>query len=161
MICCCSSVIQSFLTLCNPMDCSKPGIPVLHCLLVFAQTHVRWVSDAIQPTHPLPPPSFAFHFSQHQGLSYWISFSHQMAKILELLLQYQSVQWIFRIDFLWNWLVWFLAIQGTLKSLLQDHNSKASILWSSAFFMVQLSHPYMTTGKTSSLWLYGPLPNFD
>ena len=76
-----SSVAQSCPTLCNPMDCSKPGLPVHHQLLEFTQTHVHWVGDAIQPSHPLLSPSPpAFHLSQHQGLFQWVSSSHQVAK---------------------------------------------------------------------------------
>ena len=82
---CCCSIVQSCLTLCNPMDCSTPGFPVLHHFLGFAQTHVHWVGDAIQPSHPLLSPSpFAFSLSQHQGLFQWIGSSHQVAKVLEL-----------------------------------------------------------------------------
>ena len=139
-----SSVGQSCPILCDPMNCSTPGLPVHHKLLELAQTHVHQVSDAIQPSHPLlssSPP--AFDLSQHQGLFQWISSSHQVAKVLELKLQHQSFQWIFRTD--------LLAVQGTLKSLLQHHSSKASILRCSAFFMVQLSHPYVTTGKPLTL----------
>ena len=92
---------------------------------------------------PLSPPSPpAFYLSQHQGLFQWVSSSHQVAKVLELQLPHDSFQWTFRVD--------LLAVQGTLKSL-QHHSSKASILWHSAFFMVWLSHPYMTTGKTIAL----------
>ena len=102
-----SSVAQSCPTLCNPMDCSTPGLPVHHQLLEFTQTHVYWVGDAIQPSHPLsspsPPP---FNLSQHQGLFQWVSSSHQVAKVLEFQLQHQSFQWIFRTDFLEDWLVW-------------------------------------------------------
>ena len=91
-----SSVTQSCLTLCNPMDCSMPGLPVYHQLPEFTQTHVHWVNDAIQPSHPLPSPSPpAFNLSQHQGLFKWISSSHQLAKVLEFQLQHQSFQWIF------------------------------------------------------------------
>ena len=98
---CCCSVTQSCLTLCNPMDCSTPGFPVLHHLLGFAQFHVHWVSDAIQPSHPLPLPSpFAFTISQHQGLFQWVGSSYQVAKGLELQLQHQSFPSIFRVDFL-------------------------------------------------------------
>ena len=96
-----SSVAQSCPTLCDPMDCSTPGLPVHHQHLEFAQTHVLWVSDTIQPSHPLSslsPP--AFNLSQHQGLFQWVSSSHQVAKILEFQLQHQSFQWIFRTDFL-------------------------------------------------------------
>ena len=91
------------------------------------------------------------NLSQHQGLFKWVSSLHQVAKVLEFQLQHQSFQWIFGlISFRMDWLD-FHAVQGTLKSLLQHHSSKALILWLSAFFMVQLSHPYMTTGKTISL----------
>ena len=144
---CRGSVTKSCLTLCNPTDSSMPDFPGLHCLLEFAQIHVRWVGDAIQPSHPLSSSSpFASHLSQHQGLFQRVSSWHQLAKVLELQLQHQSFQWIFRLDW-----CHFLAVQGTLKSLLQHHNLKASVLWCSAFFMVQLSHPYMTTGKTIAL----------
>ena len=96
----CCSVTQSCLTLCDPMDCSTPGFPVLHSLLEFAQTHVHLVGDAIQPSHPLLPPSPpAFNLSQLQGLFQWVSFSHQVAKVLELRFQHQFFQWIFRFDF--------------------------------------------------------------
>ena len=142
----CCSVTKLYLTLCNPMDCSTPGCPVLHCLLKFAQIHVPWIGDAIQPSHPLSPPSPAFYLSQHQSLFQWVGSYDQVAKVLELQLQHQSFQWIFRTD-------WFdlPVAQGTANSLLQHHSSKASILGCSAFFMVQLSHPYMTTGKTIAL----------
>ena len=133
------------------MDCSMPGFPTHHQLPELAQTHVHWVGDAIQPSHPLSSPSFpAFNLSQHQGLFQWVSPLHHVARILEL--QHQSLQWIyselisFRVD-------WFdlLALQRTLKSHLQHHSSKASILYRSAFFMVQHSHPYMTNGKNIAL----------
>ena len=97
--CCCCSVAQSCPTLCNPIDWSTPGFPVLHYLPGFAQTHVHRVSDAIQPSHPLLPPSLpALNLSQHQGLFPWVSSSHQVAKVSEL--QHQSFQWIFMVDFL-------------------------------------------------------------
>ena len=96
-----SSVAQSFLTLCDSMECSTPGFLVLHQLLEFAQTHVHWVSDAIQPSHPLSSPSPPdFNLSQNQSLFKRVSSSHQMAKALEFQLQHQSFQWIFRTDFL-------------------------------------------------------------
>ena len=99
--CLCYSVAQLCPTPCDPMDCSTPGFPALHHLPEFAQTHVYWVGDAIQPSHPLSSPSpLAFNLSQHQGLLQWVSSSHQVAKILELQLQHQSFQWIFRVDFL-------------------------------------------------------------
>ena len=92
------SVAQSCQTLCDPMDCSMPGLPVHHQLLELAQTPVHWVGDAIQLSHPLLSPSPAFNHSQHQGLFQWVSSSHQVANGLEFQLQHQSFQWIFRID---------------------------------------------------------------
>ena len=83
--CCCLSVVKLCPTLFDPMDCSRPGFPVLHHLPEFAQTHVYWVSDAIQPFHLLSPPSSpALSLSQHQGLSQWVDSLHQVAKVLEL-----------------------------------------------------------------------------
>ena len=142
-----SSVSQSCPTLCDTVNCSMAGLPVHHQLPEFTQTHVHWVGDAIQPSHPLSFPSifpsirvisnesvlcirwpkywsFSFntnHFNEHPGL----------------------------ISFRMDWLD-LLAVQGTLKSLLQHQSSKALIFWCSAF-IVQLSHPYMTTGKTIAL----------
>ena len=96
-----SSVAQSCLTLCNPMDCSMPRFPVHHQLPEFTQTHVHWVGDAIQSSHPQSSPSPpAFNLSQHQDLFKWVSSSHQVAEVLEFQLQHQSFQWIFRTDFL-------------------------------------------------------------
>ena len=110
-----------------------PGFPVLHCIPESAQTLVHWVGDAIQPSHPLSPPSpLPLNLSQHQGLFQWVSFNISPSNEYSELIS-------FRID----WLD-LLAVQGNLKSLLQHHSSKASILWCSAFFMVQLSHLYMT-----------------
>ena len=93
-----SSVAQSCLTLCDHMDCSMPGLPVHQQLLEVAQTHVHWVGDANQPSHPLPSP--AFNLSQLQGLFQGVSSSHQVAKVLVFQIQHQSFQWIFRTDFL-------------------------------------------------------------
>ena len=152
LLVCCSSVAQSCLTLCDPMDCSMPGFPAHHQLPEFVQTYVHGVDDAIQPSHPLLPHSPpALKRSQHQGLSnesaihirslkYWsfsfsINPSHEYLGLIS-----------FRIDSFD-----LLTVQGTLKSLLQYHNSKASILQHLAFFMVQLSHPYVTTEKTTAL----------
>ena len=96
-----SSVTQLCLTLCDPMNSSTPGLPVHHQLPEFTQTHVHWVRDAIQPSHPLSSPSPPdLNLSQHQGLFKWVSSSHQVAKVLEFQLQHQSFQWIFRTDFL-------------------------------------------------------------
>ena len=145
-------VTQVCPALCDPMDCKTPGFPVHHQLLELAQTHVYRVGDAIQPSHPLSSPSLpAFNLSQHQGLFRWVSSLHQVAKLLEFQLRHQSFQWIFRVDFLRTDSFDLFAVQGTHKSLLQHHSSKASILRCSAFFIVQFSHPYMTTGKTIAL----------
>ena len=143
-----SSVAQSCPTLCDPMNRSMPGLPVHHQLPESTQSHVHRVSDAIQPSHPLSSPSPpAPNPSQHQGFFQWVNSSHQVAKVLEFQLQYQSFQWTPRTDpSRMDWLD-LLAVQGTLKSLLHHHSSKASIFWCSAFFTAQLSHPYMTTGR--------------
>ena len=96
-----SSVTQSCLTLCDPMDCSTPGLPVHHQLPESTETHVHWVGDAIQPSHPLASPSPpALNLSQHQGLFKWVSSSHQVAKVLEFQLQHHSFQWTPRTDLL-------------------------------------------------------------
>ena len=98
-----SSVTQLCPTLCNPMGCNIPGFPVHHQLPELVQTQVHQVSDAIQPSHPLSSPfPPTFNLSHHQGLFQWVSSSHQAAKVLELQLQYQSFQWIFRTDFLYQ-----------------------------------------------------------
>ena len=145
-----SSVAQLCPTLCDPMNRSTPGLPVLHQLPEFAQTHVHQVSDAIQPSHPLlspsppaPIPPSIRVFSNESVLhlrwpKYW-SFSFSISP---------SNEHSGLISFRKDWLD-LLAVQGTLKNLLQHHSSKASILWCSAFFTVHLSHPYTTTGKTS------------
>ena len=134
------------------MDCSLPGFPVLHHLLEFAQTHVHSVGDAIQLSHPLLSPSpSAFNLSQHQGLFIWVSSSHQYYSFSFSISPSNEYSGLisFRID-----CFDFLAVQGTLESLLQHHSLKASILCHSAFFMVQLSHLYMTTGKAIALTIW-------
>ena len=90
----------SCLTLCDCVDWSRPGFPVLHCLLEFAQIHIHSVGDAIQSSHPLPPRSLVLSLSQHQSLFQWIGSSYQVDKELELQLQHQSFQQIFRVDIL-------------------------------------------------------------
>ena len=105
----------------GPMDCRMPGFPVLHYFLEFVQTHVHWLSDATQPSHPQSPPSIpALNLSQHQDLFQWVGSFHQVAKVLQL--QHQSFQSL-RINYFD-----LLAIQGILKSLVQHYSSKASIL---------------------------------
>ena len=145
-----SSVAQSCPTVFDPMGCSTPGFPVHHQLLDPAQTHVHRVGDAIQPLILCCPillpsifPSIRVFSSQSDLHIRWpkfwsFSFSISPSKYSEL------------ISFRMDWLD-LLAVEGTLKSLLQHHSSKASVLQPSAFFMVQLSHPYMTTGKTIAL----------
>ena len=150
--------------LCNPMNLSMPGFPVHHQLLELAQTHVHWVSDAIQPSHrllsPFPP---AFNLSQHQGRNESVHFQggNEFSNKSVLRIRWPKY-WHFSFSISpsneYSGLISFemdlldlLAVQGTLKSLLQHHSSKASILWRSAFFIVQLLHPYMTTGKTIAL----------
>ena len=111
----------------------------------------QWCRPAISSSGALfssCPQSF-----QHQGLSQRVCCLHQLTKILELQLQHQSFQWIFRVDFLWDWLVWSCCSRD-FQDLLQHHSSKASILWHSAFFMVQLSQPCMTTGKTAAFTIW-------
>ena len=102
---CCCSVSQSRLTLCHPRDCSILGFPIFYHLLEFAQTHVNWVDDAIQPSHPVLSPFSAFNLSQHQGLFEWVGSLHQVAKVLEL--QHQSFQRMFRVDCLYDWPISF------------------------------------------------------
>ena len=124
-----------------PCPSPSPGVCSNSCLLI---------GDVKQPSLSSPFP-LAFYLSQHQDFFQWVGSLHEVAKVLEFQLQHQSFQWIFRVDFFRiDWLD-LLAVQGTLKSLHQHHSSKVSILWRSAFFTVQLSHPYMTTGKTIAL----------
>ena len=139
-------------TLCNPIGCSMPGFPVHHQLPELAQTHFHWVSDTIQPSHPLSSPSPpAFNLSERRGLFKWISVCIRWPKYWSFSFSISPTkEHPGLISLRTDWLD-LLAVQGTLKSLLQHHSSKASILWRSAFFSVQLSHPYMTTGKTIAL----------
>ena len=149
-----SSSVQllSRVRLCGPMDCSMPGLPVHHQLLELAQTHVHWVSDSIQPSHPLSSPSPpTFNLSQHQGLFQWVSSSHQVAKVLGFQLQHRSFQWIFRTDFLQDGLVGSPCSPKDSQEPSPTPQFKTSILRHSAFFIVIFSHPYLTTGKTTAL----------
>ena len=147
-----SSVVQSCPTLCDPMNCSTPGLPVHRQLQEFTQTHVHRVGDAIQPSHPLSSPSppapippsirdFSTESTLHMRWPKYWSFSFSIIP---------SKESPGLISFRMDWLD-LLAVQGILKSLLQHHSSKASILQRSDFFTVQLSHPYMTNGKTIAL----------
>ena len=134
------------------MNHSTPGLPVHHQLSELTQTHVHWVGDAIQLSHPLSSPSPpAFNLSQHQGLFKWVSSSPQVAKVLEFQLQ-TSVFPMNTQDWSPLGCTSCISLQSKeLESLLQHHSSKAPIFWRSAFFIVQLSHPHMTTGKTIAL----------
>ena len=147
-----SSVAQSYPTPCDPMNRSTPGLPIHHQLLEFTQTHIHRVGDAIQPSHllrpllllPPIPPSIRVYSNEStlrmMWPKYWsFSFSIIPSKEHPGLISFRMD----RLD--------LLAVQGTLKGLLQHHSSKASVLWRSAFFTVQLSQPYMTTGKTIAL----------
>ena len=127
-----------------------PGLPVYHQLPEFTQTHANWVDEAIQLSYPLSSPSPpAFNLSQHQGFFKWVSSSPQVAKYWSSSIS-PSSEYSGLISFRMDWFH-LLAVQGTLKCLFQHHSSKASVLQRSAFFIVQLSHPYMTTGKTIAL----------
>ena len=135
------------------MDCSTSGFAVHHQLLELAQTHVHRVGDTTQPSHPLSSPSpSAFNLSQHQGLFQWVSVLHiRWPKYWSFSFNISpSNVYSGMISFRMDWLD-LLAVQGTLKSLLQHYSSKASILWCSAFFIVQLSLPFTTAGKTIAL----------
>ena len=144
-----SILTQSCPPLCDPMDCSLPGFPVLHQLPELAQTHVHQVSDAIQSSHPLLSPSPAFNLSQHQGLFKWVSSSHQVAIVLDFSFSIspsmKSQDW-----FPLGLLAWSPCSSRDSQESSPTHSSKVSILQCSAFFMVQLSHPYMTTRKKNN-----------
>ena len=146
-----SSVTQSCLILCDPTDCSMPGLPVHHQLLEPTQTHVHWVSDAIQPSHHLSSPSPpAFNLPSIRIFSNESSLRIRWPKYCSFNFSISpSNEYSGLISFRINWFD-LLAVQGILECLLQHHSSKASILQHSAFFMVRLSHPYITTGKTTA-----------
>ena len=137
---------------CDHVDCSVPGFPVHHQLPEPTQTHVHWVGDAIQPSRLLSSPSSpAFILYQHQGLSSGLALPIRWPKYWSISFSIShSSEYSGLISFGMDWLD-LLAVQGTHKSLLQHHSSKASVLWCSTFYMVQLSHPYRTTGQTIAL----------
>ena len=119
-----SSFAQSCLTLCDPMNCSTPGLPVHHQLLEFTQTHVHWVGDAIHPSHPLSPPSPpALNLSPHQGLFKWVSSLHQVANVLEFQLQHQSFQWTPRTDLLSD------GLAGSPRHMTKGTWNETSVTW--------------------------------
>ena len=153
----CCSVAKLCPTLCDPWSCNTPGFPVLHCISwsLLKLMSIESVM-AIQPSHPLLPLSLLGRsLFQHQDLFHWVSSLHQVAKVLELSIspfsEYLGLS-SFRIDCLIS-LISF-PLWGDSQSLLQHRNSKASILWHPAFFMVQLSHPYLTAGKTEGSPVY-------
>ena len=131
------------------MDCTTPGFAVRHQLQELTQIHVHWVSDAIQPSLSSPSPP-AFSLSQHQGLFKWVSSSQQVAKVLEFQLQHQSFQWIFRVDFLLNWLVW----SPCSSSESQEPSPAPQFESNNSLALGLLYNPtvtsYMTTGKNHS-----------
>ena len=153
--CCCCSFAKSCLTFCDPMDCSTPGLPVLHYVPEIAQVHVHWIDDAIQPSHPLLPSCSAiFGLCQHQGLFQLVGCFYQVARVWSFSFNISpSNEYSGLISFGIDWLD-LLAVQGTLKSLLQHHSSKASVLQCSAFFMVHFSHAYVTTGNTIAVTVW-------
>ena len=154
-------VTKSRLTVCSPRDCSRPGSPVLHYLLEFAQIHVHCVRDAIQPSYLLSPPSpFAFKLSQHQGLFQWVGSSHQVAEVLVLQLQLLHFQRIFRADFLQGWLVWSPCCQKDSQEYspapkFESINSLAlSSLWSNSHIIpnpASLCLPLRRTQETGTV----------
>ena len=155
---CYCSVAQSCLTLCDPMDCSTSGFPVLHCLPEFAKTHVHWVDDAIQPSHPLSPPSpSAINLFQHQGLFQWVSSLHQVLKVLGVSASAAVL--------LMNIQGWFLLGLTGLIPLLSKGLSR--VFSSTIVQMHQLFHTQPSLGSNSHIctwllekpkvWLFGPL----
>ena len=138
----CCSVAQLSLTLCDPMDCSTPGFHVHHCLLEFVQTHVHWVSDAIQLSHPLSPSSaLALNLFSASGFfpvsQFFASGGQSIGASASASVLPMNIQDWFPL----GWTGWI----SLLSKCLLHCSSKASILWHSAFYMLQLSHPYMTT----------------
>ena len=145
-----SSVTQSCPTLWDPTDCSTLGYCIRHQLLELIQTHVYWISDAIQQSYSLLSLSSSFTLSQHEGLFQWVS-SNQVVKVLEFQLLHQFFQWIFRTDFLKGRLLRTPCCPRDSQEPSPTTQFKTSILWYSAFFIVQLSHLYMSTEKTIPL----------
>ena len=130
-----SSVAQSCPTLCDPMDCSTPGLPVHHQLPEFTQTHIHRVGDAIHPSHPLLSPSPpALNLSQHQGLFQWVSSLHQVAKLVELQLQHQPFQWIFKTDFLQDGLVGLPSYLANFNTLWESQAASPPLLVSFSYY---------------------------
>ena len=147
---CCCSVAKLCLTFVTPWTAACQAS--LSFTISWSLLKLISIELVIPSSHLiLCCPLLLLHLSQHQGPLKWIGSLHQVAKVLELQLRHQNFRWIFRVDFLYDWLVWSPCYLRTLKSLLQHHSSKASISWLLAFFMVPLSHPFMVTGKTIAL----------
>ena len=144
------------------MDCSTLGFSVYHQLPQLTQTHVHWVGDAIQPSHPLSSPSPpTFNLSQHQGLFQLISSLHQVAKLLALQLQHQSFQWIFKMDFLYDWLAWSpCSLRDSRGSSptpqFKSINSSASIDFINSFFSEKAMAPHSSTLAWKIPWMEEP-----
>ena len=150
---CCCSVTQLCLTLFDPTDFSPPGFPVHHQLPELAQTHVPWVGDIIQPSHPILPFPLALNLFQHQGLFQWVGSSHQVAKVLELQLQHQSFQWIFRVDFLSLFSGWFSLGRTGWISLLSEGLSRVfPTVWKQQFFSTL---PFLLSSSYICPWPLG------
>ena len=151
----CCSVSKSCPAFCDPMNCSTPGFPVLNCFLEFIQTPVCWVHDAIQPSHPLSSPfTLALYLSQHQGLFQWVGSLHQVAKVLELQLQHQSFQWIFKVDFPYMYVCVYIYI--CVCVYIYSHTYVYYIyacmyIWKSLNFFIQNQRFYTYFG--SLFWL--------
>ena len=147
-----TSVTQSCLTLCDPMDCSRPGLPVHHQLPEFTQTHVHWVGDALQPSHPLSSPSpHNFDLSQHQGLFQWVYSLHQVAKVLEFQLQHYSFQWIFN-EFHLGWTGWISLQSKGLSKVFSN-----TTIWKHQFIGAQLSlwsNSHISTWVLEKSWFW-------
>ena len=158
--CCYRSFAKLCPTLCDPVDCSTPGFPVLYYLPEFAQTHVHWVTNAVQPSHPLLSPSPpAFNLSQHQSLPMnrlFTSSGQSIGALASASVLSMNVQSWFPLG-----LIGLISLQSKGLSSLLQHSLKASILQRSVSFMVQLSHPYMTTGKTTALTRWTRPSSFD
>ena len=173
-----SSVAQSCLTLCDPMNCSMPGLPVYHQLPEFTQTHIHDIGDAIQPTYPLSSPYPPFNLSQHQGLFYWVSSLHQVAKVLGLQLQYQSFQWIFGSTDVGNLIsgssafcksslnIWKFMLHTLLKPSLKDFEDYFSSMWNECncavvwtFFGIAVLWDWNENWPLPVLWPLESFPN--
>ena len=151
-----SSVTQSCLTLCDPMNHSTPGFPVHHQLPEFTQTHVHWVGDAIQPSHLLLSPSSpSLNLSQHQGLFRWVNSSRQAAKVLEFQLQYQFFQGIFKTDCLLGWTSWISLQSKGLSRVFFNTTVQKHQFFGAQLSLWSNSHIHTWLLEKPQLWLDG------